>query len=166
MKSSSYWIEKLQLQKHPEGGWFREIYRSRDVLEDLPARFSGSRNASTSIYYLLEKKDVSHFHRIQSDEIWHYYAGSSSIRIYCINQTGSTKEYLVGPDFEKEEQFQVVIPAGCWFAAELTNPDGYGLIGCTVAPGFDFADFEMAKRDDLLHQFPRNEEIIIRLTDS
>ena len=84
ISSAKYWIEKLNFEKHPEGGWFKEVYRSEEVIpkKSLPEYFPGSRNISTSIYYLLEGDDFSAFHRIKSDEIWHYYEGNSAIGNY------------------------------------------------------------------------------------
>ena len=151
---SKYFIEKLQLQKHPEGGWFREIYRSADtaVQISLPVEFSGNRNFSTSIYYLLEGDDFSAFHRIKSDEIWHFYAGSSAIEIWLVQNRQLVKQ-KVGKNMENGEKFQLVIPKNTWFAARLVNTNGFALVGCTVSPGFNFEDFEMAD-ENLLSDFP------------
>lgn len=160
MKSAEYWIKKLELQKHPEGGWFREIYRSADVIGHggLPGCFTGDRNCSTSIYYLLDGRDFSAFHRIKSDEIWHYYTGSSAVEIW-IAAEGKISKHLLGKDFEGGEKFQVVVPKKQWFAARLTNQKGYALAGCTVSPGFHFEDFEMAD-EKLLLDFPTLENEI------
>ncbi len=142
------------MERHPEGGWFREIYRSEVVAakSTLPEGFSGSRNFSTSIYYLLEKGDLSVFHRIKSDEIWHFYTGTSAMEILWVENGQLVKSY-VGNDFEKGEQFQVIVPKNLWFAAQLVNKDGFALVGCTVSPGFYFEDFEMAD-ERLLNEFP------------
>jgi len=155
MESASFWIEKLELRKHPEGGWFKEIYRSDEIIPKsaLPERYGSGRNFSTSIYYLLEKMDKSNFHRIKSDELWHFYSGSSSIEILLIIE-GEIQKLLLGPDFKTGESFQLVIPRNTWFAAHLSNKEGFALTGCTVAPGFDFEDFELADRDVLLNEFP------------
>jgi len=165
MKTARYWIEKLDLQKHPEGGWFAEIYRSGEILEknSLPGRYSGERNFSTSIYYLLEKNDVSFFHRIRSDELWHFYTGNSPVEVVLITG-GEVRKKKLGPDFENGESFQVLIPRGTWFAAHLTNKEGYALIGCTVAPGFNFEDFELAGREKLLIIFPHLKSTIVKFT--
>lgn len=155
MKNTAhYWIEKLNLEKHPEGGWFKEVYRSEDVAlsEGLPERFNGPRNFSTSIYFLLDKEEISALHRIHSDELWHYYTGTSAIEILSIEK-GKLKKQLVGSDFENGEQFQTTIPKNNWFGARLTNQTGFALVGCTVSPGFDFNDFEMADKN-LLKYFP------------
>jgi predicted cupin superfamily sugar epimerase len=154
ISSAKYWIEKLNLEKHPEGGWFKEIYRSEEVIpkEALPEYFSGSRILSTSIYYLLEGDDFSAFHRIKSDEIWHYYAGNSAIEILSIEK-GNLKKQLLGNQPEKNQVLQFVVPKNTWFAAKLTSSKGFALVGCTVSPGFHFDDFEMAGKD-LLTKFP------------
>jgi len=154
MKTAKYWIEKLELQKHPEGGYFREIYLSDDIVPQigLPDNFRGERSFATSIYYLLEGNDFSAFHRIKSDEIWHYYAGSSAIEIVSLVQ-GKIKKYLVGNDPDHGEIFQVIVPKNTWFAARLQNQEGYALAGCTVSPRFHFDDFEMADKK-LIDEFP------------
>lgn len=144
MQNARYWINKLGLLKHPEGGWYKEVYRS----EDSFAIRDTSRNASTSIYYLLEGNDFSALHRIQSDEIWHYYMGDSPMEIVWIEDNNVKVKYL-GQNFEKGEHFQVCVPKRCWFGARLGNPTGYALVGCTVAPGFHFDDFEMAGKEIL-----------------
>ena len=154
MKSATYWIEKLDLGKHPEGGYFREIYLSDEVVPQtgLPSGFRGERSFATSIYYLLEGNDFSAFHRIKSDEIWHYYAGSSAIEIVSLVQ-GKIKKYMVGNNPDRGQTFQVIVPKNTWFAAHLQNQEGYALAGCTVSPGFHFDDFEMADKK-LIDEFP------------
>lgn len=149
MKTARDWIAELELEPHPEGGWFREHYRASGLIETP----SGPRNASTAIYYLLEGHDVSRFHRLKlSDELWHFYAGFSLI-IPQLHPNGEAGEERIGP----EGPFSVVVPSGTWFGARLAEsdtPGAYALVGCTVAPGFDFADFELADAEQLLAQFP------------
>jgi|WetSurMetagenome_2_1015567.scaffolds.fasta_scaffold174551_2 uncharacterized protein len=166
MEQALFWIEKLNLQPHPEGGWFKEIYRSSEIYQKkyLPERYSSDRNISTSIYYLLEKNDKSNFHRIQSDELWHFYTGNSAIEILFIIE-GKIQKKLLGPDFNKEQRFQILIPQNTWFAAHLVNKSGYALIGCTVSPGFDFDDFELGQRDNLLKLFPDLEKEILLFSE-
>ncbi len=163
MRGAKYWIEKLGLQRHSEGGWFKEIYRSEDLIQkaSLDTNFQGARNCSTSIYYLLEGEDFSSFHRIKSDEIWHFYTGSSSIEIYWIDNGFLRKEKL-GPNFDNGERFQVVAPKNKWFAARLINTKGYALVGCTVSPGFHFDDFELADTS-LSEKYPHLKEEIKEL---
>ncbi len=164
MRSAEYWIEKLGLIAHPEGGFYRETYRSAENIpkEGLPPRFSGQRNFSTSIYFLLRSQDRSLFHRIKSDELWHFHAGSS-LTIYILHD-GQLELKKLGPDPDKGEALQIVVPANCWFGGHINSQDGYVLAGCTVAPGFDFNDFELASRHELLEAFPKFEKEIIRLT--
>ena len=158
------WIAQLQLQLHPEGGYFRETYRAPLILPHsaLPDH-CGDRSASTAIYFLLTGDEFPVFHRIHADELWHFYSGSGLI-VHVITPTGEYQQLLLGRDAEQGEQFQAAVPAGCWFGSSLRHPDSYALVGCTVAPGFDFADFEMAKRDELIAHYPRHRTIIERLT--
>lgn len=160
MKNAQYWIDKLMLQKHPEGGWFHEIYRAPEVIPQsgLPEYFMGERNISTSIYYLLEGNDISTFHRIKSDEIWHFYTGTSAIEIVTI-QNEKIHKYYLGNDGANRQQFQVVVPKNTWFAARLLNSFGFALVGCTVSPGFHFEDFELAD-EKLLQEYPDMEREI------
>ncbi len=160
MESAKYWIEKLQLQKHPEGGWFKETYRSEEIVpkQFLSKSFSGDRSFSTSIYYLLEGVDFSAFHRIKSDELWHFYNGTSAIEIISIEK-GKIKKQFCGNRPDENQQLQVVVSKNNWFAAQLANKEGYALVGCTVTPGFDFNDFEMANQE-LIGQFPELEKEI------
>ena len=163
MKTTDYWIEKLNLQKHPEGGWYKEVYRSEEIVpkQYLPVGFSGDRSFSTSIYYLLEGKDFSAFHRIKSDEIWHFYAGTSPLEIISV-ENGILGKKVLGDRPEHEQFFQVVVPKNCWFAARLQNMSGFALVGCTVSPGFHFDDFEMAG-EDLIVEYPELEKEIANL---
>lgn len=146
--SANYYIEKLQLGKHPEGGWFREIYRSDDRIRTA----IGERDAGTSIYYLLEGNDYSAFHRIKSDEIWHYYAGTGAVEILWI-ENGKLHTARLGRNLERGEHLQLIIPKNCWFAARLSDPASFALAGCSVAPGFCFDDFELAD-ERILKEFP------------
>ena len=167
MKNAEYWIEKLGLQKHPEGGWFKEAYRSGEFIkkEHLPARFKGERHHSTSIYFLITTAEFSAFHRIKSDELWHFYEGSA-ITIHMIGETGMYSTVTLGSDIESGEVFQYAIPQGVWFAATVDTENSYSLVGCTVAPGFHFEDFELGKREELVKIFPDNKDTIERLTRS
>ena len=164
MKNKKYWIDYLKLEPHPEGGYYRETYKSTDVIkkEHLPPRYTGDRHASDSIYYLLSENDFSCFHRIQSDELWHFYDGTT-VLIHVVDQQGEYSVLRLGKDIEKGEEPRRVVPHGCWFAAELEDKTTFALTGCTVSPGFDFSEFEMAKRDALLKEWPQHEEVIKRL---
>ncbi len=163
MESPQKWITQFNLQPHPEGGFFRETYRASEEITTagLPARFNGPRSFSTGIYFLLRSQDKSLFHRIKSDEMWHFYAGSS-LSIYVLHQ-GRLEVKMLGARPEGYS-FQCVVPAGAWFGAHVNEPDSYVLAGCTVAPGFDFRDFELAKRNELLIEYPAHRQIIEELT--
>lgn len=165
IKSAQYWIDKLKMQPHPEGGYFKEVYRADEQYngEYLPDRFGGDRSYGTSIYFLLIGEQVSKFHRIKSDEIWHFYEGSP-VKIYRISLDGNKKEVVVGRDPDKGENLQTVIDKGDWFGAEVLDKNSYSLCGCTVAPGFHFEDFELADSSLLLRQFPQYTKIILKLT--
>ncbi len=158
-----FWIETLGLVRHPEGGWFRETYRSGETIPApaLPERFPGARCFATAILFLLPRGEISALHRIQSDEIWHFHEGTP-LTVHILYPDGRWEEMLLGRDPSRGERFQGVVPAGCWFGAE---PRGdFSLVGCTVAPGFDFADFRMADRRELACRYPQHAALIRRLT--
>ena len=164
-KTAAWWREQLQLQPHIEGGAFRETYRSRWILHKsaLPPAMKGNRNAATCIYFLLETGGFSAFHRIAADEIWHFYDGIT-LSIYEIDTTGNLTVHKLGRNVDQGEELQLVIAAGNWFAARVDAPAGFALVGCTVAPGFDFEDFELAERWKLQAQYPQHKELIHSLT--
>ena len=164
MDEAGTWIERLGLVPHPEGGFFREIYRSADLISPacLP-RLSGPRCLATSIYYLLRGGQVSLFHRLRSDEVWHFYAGGG-LTIAVIRPEGALEEIRLGPDRPAGEVFQAVVPAGRWFGAFVKGTAAFALAGCTLSPGFDHGDFELGRRADLLRQYPRHRAMILRLT--
>jgi predicted cupin superfamily sugar epimerase len=169
VKTAEQWIHHLGLEHHPEGGWYRQTYRAPLMLPQsvLPG-YGGDRAASTAIYFLLEGNQFSALHRLRSDEVWHFYAGSGLI-VHVVEPDGNYSELLLGSDEASPEQlqadqFQAVVPAGCWFGSSLRQQDTYALVGCTVAPGFDFADFEIAKREELATRYPQHRGIIERLT--
>jgi predicted cupin superfamily sugar epimerase len=161
---AEYYIQHLHLERHPEGGYFKESYRSslEIGIEALPATFNGSRRVSTAIYYLLQSGDFSAFHRIKSDECWHFYAGETLL-IHVINIGGAYHCCRLGSKPDRRETMQYVVPAGAWFAAEPASNSAYSLVGCTVAPGFDFNDFELAQQQKLVAQFPAHADLITRL---
>lgn len=166
MKTAAYWVEKYHMQPHPEGGYFAETYRSAEQIPHtaLPTRFDGSRSFSTAIYFLLESHHFSALHRIQADEVWHFYAGGP-LEVFVIDPaSGTLKIIRLGPDPAAGEVFQAVVAAGMWFGSRPAAGAAYSLVGCTVAPGFDFADFELADREILLAKFPQHEAMIQELT--
>ena len=164
IQPSTYWIEHLKLQPHPEGGFYKETYRASDKIpvDGLPSRFFGSRDVSTAIYFLLRAQDKSLFHRIKSDELWHFHAGDT-LNIYVLTRKGIIAHQL-GSNLEKGDSLQVIVPANHWFGASVADDGRYTLTGCTVAPGFDFKDFELADRANLLNEFPQYHDIITKLT--
>lgn len=166
MRPANYWIEKYNLLPHPEGGYYAESYRSKEVIhkQALPERFGGKRSFSTGIYFLLESKHFSAFHRIKSDEMWHFYSGET-LEIFVINPgTGLLQTIRLGSTPENDDVFQAVVPAGGWFASKPAPESSYSLVGCTVSPGFDFEDFEMGDRVALSNLFPQHESLITALT--
>lgn len=163
--NAEYLIKKLGLQKHPEGGYYRETYRCQDLVntDNFLTRYKDKRNASTAIYFLLSSDDFSAFHCLKSDEIFHFYSGSSLV-VHIINSQGEYTQKKLGTNIAENETFQLVINHGDWFASHVSKPNSYALIGCTVAPGFDFTDFELGKRDNLIKLFPQHSQIITQLT--
>ncbi|MGA8341643.1 MAG: cupin domain-containing protein [Candidatus Sulfotelmatobacter sp.] len=165
IRNARYWIEKLRLDPHPEGGYFRQTYRSEVVIarEALPAGFSGARAVSTAIYFLLEGEGFSAFHRLRSDEIWHFYAGQPLL-VHAIDPEGNYSRILLGSDPGAGQVLQAVVRAGCWFASHVADWKSFAVAGCTVAPGFEFEDFELGKREELVARYPQHRELIERLT--
>lgn len=165
MTTAEELVNHLQLEKHPEGGYYRETYRSEETISHpcLPEGFQGHRPFSTAIYYLLHQGDFSAFHRIRSDECWHFYAGGVLL-IHVIEPGGAYRCIRLGAALAAEETFQYVVPARAWFAAIPAPETSFSLVGCTVAPGFDFLDFEMADRTALLRTYPQHQAVIQQLT--
>jgi len=164
---ASFWIRHLKLTKHIEGGCFSEIYQSEFLLQSsqLPPEFpTGSvRHSCTHIYFLLEKNQVSALHRIKSDELWHFYAGDPLV-VHEIGSSGILTTHVLGNDPEQQQQLFSVVKAGSWFGASLPQGSEYALVGCTVSPGFDYADFELAEKKSLLALYPQHSELIKSLT--
>jgi predicted cupin superfamily sugar epimerase len=157
-------VAQYSLLPHPEGGWYKETYRSTfNIIQSaLPSDFTEGRVFSTAIYFLLEQGNFSAFHKIKSDECWHFYAGQTLL-VYVINTEGKLDIIKLGSDIENGEVFQYVVPANCWFASIPASHAGFCFVGCTVSPGFDFNDFELAKADDLINEFPNLSEEIKKL---
>lgn len=164
MQTAQDFIQYYQLQQHPEGGWYKETYRSKEFIKSgaLPDRFLDDRQFSTAIYFLLEQGNFSAFHRIKSDECWHFYAGQT-LHVYVLYNDGKLEIIKLGNNIANGETFQFVVPADVWFASIPAATTAFSFVGCTVAPGFDFADFELAKTEVLLQQFPQHEQIIRQL---
>ncbi|MBI3548258.1 MAG: cupin domain-containing protein [Elusimicrobia bacterium] len=158
-------VSRLKLKPHPEGGFYRETYRAKGVIPKaaLGAGFGGERAHSTAIYCLFPKGAVSRFHRIRSDELWHFYIGGP-LTIVELRRSGPPKKTVLGPDLKAGQRPQHAVPAGVWFGAYPNDGTPYCLAGCTVAPGFDFSEFELGSRRELLRVFPRARREVLRLT--
>jgi uncharacterized protein len=165
MPDARDWIETLGLTPHPEGGFFCETYRATETIAHahLPSRFSGDRAFSTAIYFLLEGRDFSALHRIRQDEMWHFYDGCPLL-VSSISPDGVLSVVRLGRDVRTGEVLQAVVPAGYFFGARPSDPGSFSLVGCTVAPGFDFADFELPTRGELAGRFPQHAAVIEQLT--
>ena len=155
-------IRRFDLKPHPEGGFFSETYRSAERV----ARNDGSaqtRSASTAIYYLLCDGAHSAWHRIKSDELWHFHAGEPLL-VHVLDETGALVTHRLGNALTHADAvFRAVVPAGLWFAAECADPSTFALVGCTVAPGFEFSEFELADVGALKARYPRHAALIERL---
>ncbi|MBZ9628553.1 cupin domain-containing protein [Psychroflexus sp. CAK1W] len=158
-------IKRLNLQKHPEGGYFKETYRSEITIpgSSLPLEFESARSVSTCIYFMLTSDEFSAFHKVNQDEAWHFYTGDT-ISLHMISPEGYYSNIKIGSDFSSDETPQFIVPAQHWFAAEIENNEGFALVGCTVAPGFDFNDFELAEQEQLQNKFPKHSDLIKKLT--
>lgn len=157
-QNAAYYIQSLNLLSHPEGGYYREVFRSAEAVNRVGS--AEVKQACTSIYYLLEGTDFSGFHRIASDEIWYFHKGQPLI-IHMIQKDGSLVSHELSD--ESTGSFSVIVQAGLWFAAELKTDNGFALVSCAVAPGFDFSEFEMAKRDVLVTSYPQHEFLLMRM---
>ncbi|NTW52644.1 MAG: cupin domain-containing protein [Chlorobiaceae bacterium] len=167
MQKAEFWIRQLGLERHPEGGWYKETYRSSnsyDFGDRTP--FGSPRSFATSIHYLLEKGDRSRLHRINSDELWYFHAGAP-LEVHLFPETGVPSSFTLGDQPDRGQVLHDWVPAGCRFGARmLKNAAGgtFSLVSCVVAPGFDFRDFSFSDRIQLLGQFPDHEPIITALT--
>lgn len=160
--------DTLNLQPHPEGGYYARVFQSTDIvkLENGNKYNNETRNAGTAIYYLLIglNNDFSAWHQLKSDELWHHYKGGP-INIYMIDKKGNLTIKKLGDLTEQSDsKFLVPIKAGTWFAAEPTDKDSYSLVGCTVCPGFEFKDFKLADREQLINEYPQHKTIIEKFT--
>jgi hypothetical protein len=150
-----YWIEKLQLTRHPEGGYYRETYRSHLMYE--------GRNLSTSIYYLLPGDKHSRFHRLRYDEIWYFHAGDP-LKLYFLHPGGILGEHVLGNDPEEGQQLALRVPAKTIFGGEVGGAGNHSLVSCHMSPGFHFEDFEMFTPEELTGMFPEHQSIIKKLS--
>jgi predicted cupin superfamily sugar epimerase len=158
-------VNKLKLEPHPEGGYFKEVYRSSDIIthKALPEGFLGDRTIATAIYFLIEKNNFSALHKIKSDETWHFYYGDA-LEVIEIDENGVLKYTAIGNNLLAGETFQYTVKANTWFGSRVKSGGKFSLVGCTVAPGFDFNDFELGKKEDLLKLFPQHQKVIVEMT--
>lgn len=158
-------IKTFDLQPHPEGGYFKETYRSEKTIETnlIDKQFPSGRNYSTAIYFLIEKDNFSAFHRIKSDEVWHFYEGDA-LEVIEIDLKGNLIRTEVGRNIKAGQIFQYMVKAGHWFGSRVLKDGEFSFVGCTVAPGFDFSDFDLTRREELINLFPQHKEIILELT--
>ena len=161
---SQYFVSKLGLEPHPEGGYYKETFKSTEMITDqeLTVHFEGKRKLYTSIYFLLTSNNVSHFHRIKSDEVWYYHAGSP-LTIHIIDEKGEYSELKLGLNIDKGEVPQALVPKHSIFASSVMGEDTFSLVGCMVSPGFDFKDFELFTQEDLLSKYPSCKDVIMKL---
>lgn len=152
-------VDKFQMERHPEGGYYKETYRATETV----ATSVGERSYSTAIYFLLPAGSRSRFHKMKSDEIWHFYLGGP-VTLVQIDKKGILELHTLGSNLKRGEKLQHIVPGDCWFGGSPNDGSEYALVGCTVSPGFDFADFELAEREDLLKKYPRYKKEIQRLT--
>jgi predicted cupin superfamily sugar epimerase len=158
------WVSKLGLTPHPEGGFYKRTFESKEQITDkeLSVTFEGQRKLYTSIYFLLTSDDVSHFHRLKSDELWYFHAGSP-LTIHVIDENGEYQELKLGLNLEKGEVPQILVKKNSIFGSSVMEEDTFSLVGCMVSPGFEFRDFELFTQDELIQKYPQHEEIIIKL---
>lgn len=158
-------VKILDLKQHPEGGFYKETYRSVGTIKNdhLEGNYEGDRHFSTAIYFMLTEEMFSAFHKIEQDELWHFHLGST-IELHTISPEGNHKTHLISNNFENGHKPQLVVPGGYWFAAKILGPEDYALVSCTVAPGFDFRDFVLPSREELTQLFPKHKTIIDSFT--
>ena len=163
LKPIEYWLERLGLTPHPEGGAYFESYRSVARHGGDDAGFPAGRSFATGIYFLVPAGEFSALHRIRSDELWHFYYGAP-LEIVVLDQGGELEVKTLGLGLDQGQAPQHVVAAGAWFGASVAAGSGYSLVGCTVSPGFDFRDFELAQRDELSALYPQHALLIERYT--
>lgn len=161
-RTAEYWIKTLDLQTHPEGGFYKRNYTASRLNEYRD--FEGPRPSCTAIYYLLFEDQFSSFHKIKSDELWHYYDGNTSARIHILEDGDRVSSRLLG--LEQESTPQLLAPKEQYFCAELVEKKqgSYALMGCTVSPGFDFSDLDMPAKAVLLQKYPQHKSIVDKFT--
>lgn len=159
-------IRALKLERLPEeGGYYRETYRAKKIIpaQVLKGEHEGERNFSTAIYYLLTPTEFSALHKLPQDEVFHFYLGDP-VEIIQINPSGDLKKLVLGPDISKGQSVQTIVPGNTWQGMWLMEGSSWALLGTTVAPGFDFKDFQLGERKTLIKEFPQHKSEIVNLT--
>ncbi|MFJ7850018.1 cupin domain-containing protein [Peribacillus sp. NPDC097206] len=164
MNDANYYVTKLGMEPHPEGGFYKRTFESEEQTSDqeLSVEFEGKRKLYTSIFFLLGSKDISHLHRLKSDELWYYHAGSP-LTIHVIDENGDYKERKLGINLDEGEVPQVLVPKNSIFGSSVMDEDTFSLVGCMVSPGFEFQDFELFTQEELLSKYPQHREVIMKL---
>lgn len=162
LKPIDYWQQRLGLRPHPEGGFYAETYRSDGRHAAADEKFPAERSFATAIYFLVPAGEFSALHRIRSDEVWHFYYGMP-LEIVVLDR-GALEVKRLGLELDRGQAPQQVVSAGAWFGASVAADSGYCLVGCTVSPGFDFRDFELAQREELALAYPEHRALIERYT--
>lgn len=163
-QDAMYYVSKLGLEPHPEGGYYKQTFVSNEQVTDkgLSVTYDGKRKLYTSVYFLLTSTDVSHFHRLKSDELWYYHAGSS-LTVHIIHENGTYEEIKLGLNLEQGQVPQTLVSKNSIFGSSVMEEDAFSLVGCMVSPGFEFQDFEMFTQAELLSKYPEQKEIIMKL---
>jgi hypothetical protein len=158
-------VKLLCLKSHPEGGYYKETYRSDEIIGKgaLPERYTGDRRYGTAIYYLLTQETFSAIHRVKTDEIYHFYLGDP-VELVQLLSDGSGCVVMLGHDISGGALVQTIVLRGTWHGARLAEGGKYALLGTTVSPGFEFADYEIGDRNELIHSYPSFSDTIIALT--
>ncbi|MFJ7678648.1 cupin domain-containing protein [Peribacillus sp. NPDC097198] len=164
MNDANYYVTKLGMEPHPEGGFYKRTFESEERTSDqeLSVEFEGKRKLYTSIFFLLGSTDISHLHRLKSDELWYYHAGSP-LTIHVIDENGDYKERKLGINLDEGEVPQVLVPKNSIFGSSVREEDTFSLVGCMVSPGFEFQDFELFTQEELLSKYPQHREVIMKL---
>ena len=164
MNDANYYVTKLGMEPHPEGGFYKRTFESEERTSDqeLSVEFDGKRKLYTSIFFLLGSNDISHLHRLKSDELWYYHAGSP-LTIHVIDENGNYKESKLGINLDEGEIPQILVPKNSIFGSSVRDEDTFSLVGCMVSPGFEFQDFELFSQEELLSQYPQHRDVIMKL---
>ena len=158
MTTAQYFIDQLKMEAHAEGGYFVSTFHG-DSTVVTP---QGNRPNYTSIYFLLRSQDISHLHRLKSDELWYYHAGSA-LTVHMIHEDGTYEAKKLGLNIVDGEAPQIVVPKNTIFGSSVDDDNSFSLVGCMVSPGFDYTDFELFTQQQLITQYPQHKEVIEKM---